>query len=257
MEKFLTFIFLIISAQALASWEAPVNPDPSKILDEAILNCSEKNYQESLEKQLWFHKNSLKISNSYRGVRLSYALSAWVNLGKVYPKAHEELINIRNETESHVKGGEYKDFHFNDLASINKYLGEDSKTTDIFKWLDKHDSKTAKIVYFTAQPALIKEKEYALARKYLDAESLYKKIVKSYKKIIKASKMPDLGQKMVDFGERYFSNKISTLIALLVLNNNIDEANNYAIKAKELNSNKNLHKEIDRALKGVIPDPWP
>lgn len=48
-----------------------------------ICKLTEKGqYKQALEKHLWFHEESKK-SPGMAGVRLSYAISAWINLGNV------------------------------------------------------------------------------------------------------------------------------------------------------------------------------
>ena len=43
-------------------------------------------YELALQKHVWFHEES-KSSSGMAGVRLSYAISNWVELGNKYPPA--------------------------------------------------------------------------------------------------------------------------------------------------------------------------
>ena len=63
-----------------ATYEATM----SEYLDYARKLHDEGRHQEALERYVWFHDNALDHAPSMYGVRLSFALSDWENLGKVF-----------------------------------------------------------------------------------------------------------------------------------------------------------------------------
>ena len=156
-----------------SSWKPPEKPDPQKIVAEAEADAAAGRYEDALAKHVWFHTNALKYDRSLYGVRLSFALGAWVRLGAIYPPALEKLREIRAEDAEMVRANalDKAGFHiFNEIAAINKYLGEDENTTQLFQWLDTHLPEEAKHDYRLAERALVKSKQYELIGKYIDAE---------------------------------------------------------------------------------------
>lgn len=91
MRQALTFLLLL----GLCSC-APKNTmrDP---LDQARQLASEGKFEESLQKHIWIHDHALEVNPAYYGVRLSFALSEWIELGNKYPKALVVLKGIRDE----------------------------------------------------------------------------------------------------------------------------------------------------------------
>ena len=119
--------------------------DAGDALKSARLLAAEGRFDEALEKHVWFHHHGLDADRSYYyGVRLSFALSEWVELGRKYPKALAALKDIRDEKTSRLIAGETDKAVFHDVQSINDHLGETNATV-----------------------VLIAAKEYDLARKYL------------------------------------------------------------------------------------------
>lgn len=124
-------------------------------------------YKEALERHIWFHDHALEHEPAMYGVRLSFALSSWMEIGKKYPEAIEALVEIRNRKMKLLLEG--KDSHelFHDVASINEALGEPEKTVSLFEQVDEKQPKAAKGYWDLAKDAVIHAKRYDLARKYI------------------------------------------------------------------------------------------
>jgi tetratricopeptide (TPR) repeat protein len=147
-------------------------PNTPKDAAEAALNAArrlaaEGNYEQALEKHIWFHNHALEVRPSYYGVRLSYALSDWIELGNKYPKALATLKAIRDEKTARLLTGEADRGLFHDVESINDHLKESRATVELFKKLDGAQPEFAASVYDIADEALIAAGEYGLAKKYL------------------------------------------------------------------------------------------
>ncbi len=136
-------------------------------LDEAKHLAEEGKYQEALEKHVWLHDHVLESRPAYYGVRLSYALDDWVDLGKKYPKALETLKNIRNKKTSRLLAGESDSDLFVDVEAINAHLEESKATARLFKEIESSHPEFAASIYEVAEEDLVAAQEYALARKYL------------------------------------------------------------------------------------------
>lgn len=127
----------------------------------------EGKYQEALEKHIWFHDHAAKYTPMLGGVRLSYALADWVELGKKYPPALTALRDIRDKKTARLLEGSAKRKLFFDVVSINEYLREPGATVGLFAALDAAHPEFAAEVNDVAERALVDAGEFALARKYL------------------------------------------------------------------------------------------
>ncbi len=129
--------------------------------------AAEGKFKQALTKHVWFHNHGLDADPSYSGVRLSFALADWIELGKKYPQALMTLKDIRDEKSLRLLMGETNRALFRDVESINDHLGESGATVDLFKKIDAAQPEVAGSLYNLAEEALVAAREYALARKYL------------------------------------------------------------------------------------------
>jgi hypothetical protein len=71
-------------------------PDFQEIYNEARTLRNAAQYEESLQREIWFFNHALEYDQGLAGVRLSFTLSDWAELGRRYPKAVQALIEIRD-----------------------------------------------------------------------------------------------------------------------------------------------------------------
>lgn len=244
-------------------WTPPENPDPNAILQEAHADTKNGRHEIALAKHLWFHENALALQPSQSGVRLSFALSYWLELGEAYPPALEKMKQIRDETEKRIRDEDqvrvrFVDFH--DFVALNRTLREEQRTAETFQWLDESDEQDAKRMYNVAEPALLKREAYELCGKYVDPERDLTRIGKSYESGLKLAETR-FGEQHREFTEKKFLNATTTLVALLVQNERKEEAEEAAKTAKKLAKDADLKKklnlQLESALTGKVPDPWP
>jgi hypothetical protein len=257
MRRTLYAIWVSIASIAYADWTAPPNPDPDQILQEAKSDAAAGRYSEALVKHVWFHQNALKYKPGLYGVRLSFALSAWAELGAAYPPALQKLKSIRDETAKSIPEGKGSREAFHDVESINKTLGEDSKTKDLFIWLHSNSPNVAKKVFDLAQPALIKAKEYRLCGTYIDADASFEKLLSLYRENKRMAQDPKFGKRLEEFGKKSFSNGTTTLVALLVQNERKADADRIAAEAVKEWDDAEFSKQLEKAKNGNVPPPWP
>lgn len=264
MRLLLLILYFNIPAFCWAEdWKPPTNPDPSKILNEAHADAKAGNYEVALAKQLWYHENAIKIQPSQSGVRLSFALSHWLELGESFPPALVKLREIRDNTEMKIRDESqirvrFQDFH--DFVALNRTLRQEEQTYETFKWLDEQDEEDAQRVFGVAKPAIIKQKDYKLCGKYLDAEKDVKRIGESYESGVKLSE-ERFGKQHLDYVHKKVLNDSTTLVAILVQNDRKTEAKDVADKVKTFVKDedllKKLNTQLESALEGVVPKPWP
>lgn len=242
-----------------SNWTPPNNPNPQEILYEARAEIKDGDYSNALTKLVWFHENALTFGSALAGVRLSYALNDWSDLIAAYPPALETLKSLREAAAKMVRNGTGRDAYeaFMDFDAINETLEDDEKTTDMFVWLDANKPHEAKELFDLAQPALITSKEYELCGKYTDAEAQYAAALKSFRMTSEIAEDPKRGKELQDFADRKLENKITTLIAILVLNAREEEAKGIADKLSNEAPLPEFKAEIEKALNGQMPAPWP
>lgn len=256
--RFVLIIILFTSTSLRADdWSPPKDPDPYDILREARADASAKRYEIALAKHVWFHENAVKINRALSGVRLSFALSDWKSLGQDYPPALEKLRQVRNRLAAQANEGIDIGRGFCDLAAINSKLDEESKTTDAFEILDVKNPEAARRAFYCAKPALIKEKKYALFVKYVDPKVCFHQIKHLYKSSLQTSKGAKVDSELLKYANMSFRCDSATLVAILVINNRKLEATEIAVLAKKELKDAEFHKELEAALAGVVPVPWP
>jgi hypothetical protein len=140
---------------------------PRIVLAEARQLAAQGEYEEALEKYLWFHYHALEHDQAFAGVRLSFALSEWFELGEKYPPARQALFAARDEAAAAIERGEGSFSLFHDVASINRLLGDEAETVRLFKEAERRYPELAQRCYYVAEPVLAARGEYATCGRYL------------------------------------------------------------------------------------------
>ena len=151
-------------------------PDLTKIRDEARALADQTNYDEALQRHIWYFNHALDYDRSEVGVRLSFEISNWLNLGRSYPEARQALVEIRDrdlqvfndgmrypywiqETCSALPGFARVEKRsrfdlFQDLTSLNSSLGNEATNSAIVKALVANDPRLARQMgYRTSEDA--------------------------------------------------------------------------------------------------------
>jgi hypothetical protein len=141
-------------------------------LDAAKSLATQGKFTAALKKHIWFHNHSLRIRESYYGVRLSFALAYWMELAAKYPPALAALRKIRDRKTERLLRGKADRALFHDVESINHRLNEPGATVALFKRIDKKNQRFASAIYDLADETLVAAEEYDLARKHLGDPSV-------------------------------------------------------------------------------------
>jgi serine/threonine protein kinase len=155
-------------------------PDLQKILTSAGSLMNEGSYEDSLQHYLWYFDHS-RNDDTQRGVRLSFALSGWIELGRRYPKARQALVEIRDTDVRQFSGtGGYSDL-FQEITSLNQYLGDEDATVALFKTIEKRDPQLAHECFWYAENTLFQKGDYETCRRNLgDPEAAFERIRQSW-----------------------------------------------------------------------------
>jgi hypothetical protein len=246
--------------RATSSWSPPTNPNPHEIYREAQGAIKSGDFTNALLMLVWFHENALKHDEALAGVRLSYALNDWLDLGTAHPPALDQLKTVRDKAGQEVREAtDSVDCYqaFMDFESINKKLNEDAKTKDLFLWLDANKPNRAKDVFSLAEPALIRSMEYVICGKYADPETQFASALDSFRTTSEIANSRKHGERLQDYADKKLKNAITTLIAVLVLNDRKAEAGAIAEKLSNESDLPDFKPEIAKALNGEMPAPWP
>jgi hypothetical protein len=193
---------------------------PRTVLAEARSLAARAKYDAALEKYLWFHRHALEYNEALAGVRLSFALSEWVELGEKYPPARCALLAVRDDATTAFENGKGSFKLFMDVAAINRYLQDDVRTVQLFKLMHERDPELARQCYPLAEQVLVDSGEYAICVSYLeDLEQRLEAIRQSYRMTLEIAEenivlsSPQAGLKA--FANLKFGEETSRLIAIL------------------------------------------
>ena len=119
-------------------------PNPAQAAyDDARQFALEGSYDKALERHLWFHEHALEHEPSFCGVRLSFALGAWMELGRKYPPALAALWAVRDRDSSKLYAGDPSDQLFHDVVALNRTLDYESATFAMFGHFEETDPTLA------------------------------------------------------------------------------------------------------------------
>jgi len=121
--------------------------DPERALKEARRYTEQGQYEKALQEYTWFYRHALDYGSSYAGVRSSFVLQEWSDLGAKYPKALDAMRETRDGLAHKIENNEARTDTFDDLVSLNYYLHDPENTTKIFKGSAKSDPTLAAADY--------------------------------------------------------------------------------------------------------------
>ena len=129
--------------------------DPGARLQRGLESAAAGRYGEALRDYIWFHEHALEHEPSLYGVRLSFALWYWIELGHVYPEARSALKRIRDEKTARLLNGDADRDLFQDVESINERLENDEATYELFAALERANPDFAGACADLAMPAIV------------------------------------------------------------------------------------------------------
>jgi hypothetical protein len=249
------------TSTTISNWTPPQSPNPQKILNEADADARAGQYTNALAKYVWFYQNALKYDPDMRGVRVSFALSSWAQLGESYPPALEQLKAVRDEAAKNVRQGKDSMNAFQDFVAINFTLKDDGNTSDLFTWLDDNKPDVAKEVFDRTQnwllPALVKTKNYSVCGKYIDPNTSFRQILQLYRTMMEQVNQGRVGNEIKNFANQNFINKTTTLIAILVIDNRKTDVQQIVDKISKESDLPEFKEQINKALSGKVPTQFP
>jgi hypothetical protein len=229
---------------------APTNrPNPHKVLDEARDLVRKGQYEEALQRHIWFHNHALEYDSGLSGVRLSFALSDWLELSRKYPKARQALVEIRDQESARFAEGKGYFELFQDVQAINRELQQDDDTLALFKSIAKSDPDLARHCYYSAEALLLRKGEYELCLSlYPDSQARFAVI----RQIWESTANRHSGNaRLKDAMDRNFVALTRALIEILVATNHKSDAEKILAQAISLMNDPLLDSAIQDAEKNL------
>ena len=234
------------------NWTPPRNPDPIKILHEATRDSQVGDEEIALQKFLWFHQHALRHEPSLSALRLSFALGYWADLSDRYPPARDAMERVFQDTEEAFHHSRTVE-RFQELVALNHYLGNDRRTVDLIRTLFTGDRELAEACYPSAEEALISAKEYRLCDPFLNVDQRIADAAANY------IGMRDFESRSEDrstpqTARNSYIHNTCTLVALLVINGRLAEAEDAHDKSLLILDDEPYRKVLDQALAGSLPN---
>lgn len=205
-------------------------------------------HAEALERFQWFHAHALEHEPGMAGVRLSFALMYWKELGDDYPPARAALVELRDRTVSQVleTGGTFELFH--DASALNRTFAEEGETVELFAAIDESHPELAKKYWLIAQEPVLAAKRFDLAAKYLgDPAKDFARIKTMYEEDAKHYDDPKFGGvRFKRSNEDYFVRKTEQLLAVTTALGKLDIAAEIQRQAIEVLDDPRLRKSISQ-----------
>jgi hypothetical protein len=226
--------------------------DPRTVYREAVELTRQGKYEDALENHLWFHEHALEHNPALAGVRLSFALGSWLDLGEKYPKALRALLSLRDAKVQAITEGKGSFTLFHDLAAINVRLKESPGTVALFKVVHQAYPDLAKQCYRIAEQHLVAQQEYAVCAAYIpDGLARFEEIRCQFqmkKEIADENPLLRSGGVM-EYAEASFVAEVSRLIEILVSVDRRQEAERVETLALELVANAEARDTVGKALR--------
>jgi hypothetical protein len=118
----------------------------------------EKKYPEALAAHQQFFEAS-RSSSGMGGVRLSFALYDWIDLGNAYPPAMDALNDLSASHRKIILAGKSDFGIFHEYKAINEILGKNKETIETFVQVETKFPKQAEHYYLVMKDTLVQEEQ--------------------------------------------------------------------------------------------------
>lgn len=193
--------------------------DPGDVLDEARSLRGLGQHEAALEKYIWFFENSVQIERSYFGVKHSYCLEEWWDLGREFGKAKEAYLEMLADRHERLLEGVYSWDLFYEFKSMAESAGKDDDVVGIFKkWSNDNGSHhKASDVIDAVKEVLFDAEEFTLIDSHVDSyESWYSSVESGYVRNYKMYLEKDwAGEDFLRYAFTSFRNEVNQIVTVL------------------------------------------
>lgn len=210
----------------------------------------EGRHEDALHEYIWFHDHALEIDPALSGVRLSFALAYWTELGRTYPKALQALQEVRDRKTGSILQGKGDRAAFHDVSSINEHLECEQLTAELFARISSAQPALASECARFALEALVKAGQFELARRYLPAptETLHQFCETLNDDVEDLAKRPPSPAPLLEAYVSIYAERVSLLAAILRGTGELEEARQIETSALELVRSPSVRDAVRVAL---------
>jgi hypothetical protein len=233
-------------------------PDLQQILSEAHDLASRGLYEEALQRHLWFHHHALEFGPAFTGVRLSFALSYWADLGRRYPKAKQALIEVRNHDVQELSAGRGDFPLFMEVDAINRYLQAGDASFDLFKTLASVDQELARRCYPLLEERLVARSEYEVCLGYIgDPQARFESLRQNYEttRELPGERPKSQQDQLRDLAKETFVTSACRLIEILIATGRKPEAEKIGDQAVAILDDSRLKSAVTDAERKISSKP--
>jgi hypothetical protein len=206
----MAFALLAVGPGAVAAQDAP--PDVRQYLREGQELARVGRFEEALEHYIWFREHALTYQPAMVGVRNSFALMYWRNLGEVYPPARAAMVDELNATLDEFRENPENARLFSDVQALHRYLYQEHKTLEFFELLANERPDAAQAAWRFVSPLAIESRRFDLLRRFgVDLQQMFEGQVNSYTRLA-SSGPPELVTTMQATRDRNFVSTTLTMI---------------------------------------------
>jgi hypothetical protein len=141
--------------------------DLQKILSDVKDLMEQGQYEDALQRHLWYFNHALEYDEGQTGVRLPFALSQWAELGRRYPKVKQALLETRDRDTQQLATGQGYANLFADVQAINRELQDEDATYALFKIIREKDPQLAGQCCFWVESLLVAKGKYQWCYDYM------------------------------------------------------------------------------------------
>ena len=236
------------------TWTPPADPNPQDILQTARGDTNSGAYEDALVKFLWFHEHALQIDPGLTGVRLSFAVSYWLKLARVYPPALEAFFRTRDQAETAFREGPADFDLFAEIAALNEYVGQRVRTADLFEEVANTNPAGAQRIYHVAERSLVADRRYKTCGPFLRPQKRMALAAEQYHSMRQfEDSRPETKYPPPKVARKFYVQDVATLIALLVINGQNEEARHAYHEGLSVVNDFEFQAVLDAAVRGELP----
>lgn len=133
-----------------------------------------QDYERAHQQYDWLFEHAEKIEPSFRGVRVSFGLSSWLEVAKHYPPAMKRLLDLHQQALLRYHQT-YECQVFRDFARLSHYLEKQGDVLKEFERVAQSDTSQAKDVFYWAYDCLVADKQWSICAQYLGEKMIHHK----------------------------------------------------------------------------------
>ena len=226
--------------------------DPRSILRMACDERRTGQFQQALEKHIWYHHHALCTGSGENRVRLSFALMYWRKLADQYPPAMEELNSLKTRARAKVISGDDPIGSIREYLAICRHLEHQPESRDLFWEIHRTRPELARRVFPYVMPILIEAGDFKICDLYLEPDSQVDRIIKRYRD--SQSTETELSVRFRSREREKFKIDASAIVALLKFNGHQRESQRIADRIRAAWDDHETMAELEEALnQGFAP----